>query len=76
LSLRMAQGKEQGVRGGVAMTWLGLLNSVILQWFFVRLAKIVDTETKVIVGWDLLRWIVPLTGWWSDYRYVGRRDRN
>ena len=58
------------------MTWLKLLNVIVLQWFFVRLAKIVDTKTKIIVGWDFLRWIVPLTGWWSDYRFVGRKDRN
>lgn len=54
------------------MTWLGLLNSIVLQWFFVRLARIVDTKTKIIVGWKLLKWIVPLTGWWSDYRYIGK----
>lgn len=28
---------------------------------------------RVQIGWKLLRWIVPLTGWWSDYRYIARR---
>jgi hypothetical protein len=25
------------------------------------------------VSWDLLRWVWPLTGWWSDYRWISRR---
>lgn len=27
----------------------------------------------VTVGWKLLRWVWPLTGWWSDYRWIARR---
>lgn len=27
----------------------------------------------VPVSWSLLRWVWPLTGWWSDYRWIARR---
>lgn len=40
-------------------TWVGWLNIVVLQWFFVRLGY----GDK----WTILKGIVPLTGWWSDY---------
>ena len=80
------------------MSWLGILNFVVLQWFGVRLARVMaieQTDRRVVsvdivaggisvggtaregrrvqVGWKLLRWIVPLTGWWSDYRWIARR---
>lgn len=54
------------------MGWLGLLNFMLLQWIFVRLAKEVDTKSKKIVKWKLLIGIVPLTGWWNDYIYIYR----
>jgi len=25
------------------------------------------------VTWSLLRWVWPLTGWWSPYRWIARR---
>lgn len=28
----------------------------------------------VTVGWTVLRWAWPLTGWWSAYRWIGRRS--
>lgn len=43
-------------------TWLGAINYFILQWFFVRLAKVVDTDTHKIVGWQLI-FCRPMTGW-------------
>lgn len=27
----------------------------------------------ITVGWTWLRWVWPLTGWWSDYRWIARR---
>lgn len=60
------------------MTWLGLLNFVVLQWFGVRLARVFQRDVwtagspRVFVGFRLLRWIVPLT-WWSNYRWIARR---
>lgn len=50
------------------ITWLYLLNRCFLQWFFVRLARIIDESGKQ-VGWKLLTGIVPETGWSDDYRY-------
>lgn len=35
----------------------------------------VDEETANKVSWSLLRWVWPLTGWWSDYRWIARRPR-
>lgn len=29
--------------------------------------------TRVRDGWSLRRWIWPLTGWWSPYRWISRR---
>lgn len=77
------------------MTWLGALNFFVLQWFGVRLARVVDRPTprevadlarrpfddrilefmrhgRITVGWKWLRWIWPLTGWWSEFRWIRR----
>lgn len=71
------------------MTPLGLLNFIVLQWFGVRLCASYDKPLDVrhlgrwwsryappryiAVRWSLLRWVVPLTGWWSPYRWIARR---
>lgn len=69
------------------MSLLGLVNFFILQWFFIRLARITRTEyagshlgdhyfRDVHEGWKILHFIVPLTGWWSNYIWIGgSRDR-
>jgi len=65
-------------------TSLGILNFLVLQWFGVRLARTIEIEVDPaavgrvgrvhrVVGWSLLRWVWPLTGWWSDYRWIARR---
>jgi hypothetical protein len=58
----------------VDASWLGWLNYLVLQWFFVRLARVIDSGRTV--GWKWLVGVVPLTGWWSDFRFVRfhRRD--
>ena len=33
----------------------------------------IDSGTITLQWFSLLRWIWPLTGWWSDYRYIARR---
>ena len=45
-------------------TWVGWLNILILQWFFIRLAY----GDK----WRILKWIYPMTGWFTDFKYVDK----
>jgi hypothetical protein len=47
-------------------TRLGLLNFLVLQWFFVRLQETTTLKGEHI-RWDLLKGVVPLTGWWGGY---------
>lgn len=68
------------------MSALGLLNFLVLQWFGVRMARTTCPNcVRITVHvWayrcphhrrlTLLRWIVPLTGWWSDYWWIARRS--
>lgn len=53
------------------MSSLGLLNYYLLQWFFVRLAKSIDSKTNK-VSWSILRWIYPGTGWNTPYKRLKR----
>jgi hypothetical protein len=72
------------------VAWLGVLNFVVLQWFGVRLARVMELRMfaaediaanevgwiemrPVTVGWRVMRWLWPLTGWWSDYRWIAKR---
>ena len=48
---------------------LGLLNFIILQWLFVRLCVTVD-EDGSNPEYSILKWVVPLTGWWSSYVFL------
>jgi hypothetical protein len=56
------------------MTWLKFLNMFILQWFFIRLARVFDDEHKQ-VGWDIIRWVVPTTGWKRDFFFIRKFNR-
>ena len=49
--------------------WLGRLNFLVLQWFFVRLAREVNQDGSHI-RWVWGKGVVPLTGWWSDFIYL------
>jgi len=57
------------------VTWLEFLNKFILQWFFIRLAKVVDEDGDIIF-WTILKWIIPCTGWGAPYKYLGKSKRN
>lgn len=53
------------------MSMLGWANFLFFQWFFVRLAQVFwgdgrPTTYKWLIG------IIPLTGWWSDYKYINK----
>lgn len=53
---------------GLNTSWVGLLNRIILQWFFVRLQMSIINSN--IDGFQLIGFIVPMTGWSIDYKYV------
>jgi hypothetical protein len=55
-------------------SWLGILNMLVIQWFFIRLQLTCDGG--VIVGWKLIGFIVPLTGWWSPYIWLKKLNVN
>lgn len=50
-------------------TWLGWLNLLLLQWFFLRLIEIVDASRNHY-KWRLFFGIVPTTGWNTKYKFV------
>lgn len=52
-------------------TWVGWLNIFILQWFFIRLQG--SIEDKNMTKWQLILPVLPLTGWFSDYKPNNRR---
>lgn len=55
--------------------WLGILNRYILQWLCVRLARKIDEDDKP-VGWTLLRWVRPLSGYGGrPFVFLGKRER-
>ena len=50
-------------------SWLGWLNYLILQWFFLRFTEILykdDSHMK----WSFLWGVVPLSGWSNSYVFV------
>lgn len=58
-----------------AITWLGVINFLIVQWLFVRIARVTDGAHRTI-GWGFIGAVWPLTGWWGRYRVLGRRMWN
>ncbi len=53
------------------MTWLYFVNFFFLQWFFIRLTKEID-DKGVILRWGIHGFIVPLSGWRSNFIYWGK----
>ncbi len=45
---------------------LGVLNIILLQWFFVRLEGVLYHDGRKTT-YQIIGPIVPLTGWWSKY---------
>lgn len=56
---------------GLNTSWLGLLNRILLQWFFIRLQASIDVYPE-ITGFQLIGFIIPTTGWSTGYKYVGK----
>ncbi len=81
------------------VSWLYLLNVLLLQWFFIRLTKCIDNEIvemnmtsislmpdggmsaggtvkrQKVMWWAIQYWIIPLTGWRSNFIFVGKGPR-
>lgn len=55
------------------MSCLKALNVFVLQWFFIRLAKVVDDDTGLRVGWTIIKWVWPLTGWSTPFKFLGKK---
>lgn len=69
------------------MSKLEIINKILLQWFFVRLTRCSDNliieydlyglkkihGKKVRIWYSLMGWVIPTSGWNSDYKYLGNR---
>jgi hypothetical protein len=57
------------------ITWLAYLNFIILQWFFIRISRTgeIKDDRFIQTGWGLVKFVLPLTGWWSNYIYIGTK---
>lgn len=63
---------RRGWRGISAVGWLNIL---LFQWLCFRLeVSVEDAESMEIVGARLIGPVLPLTGWWSDYRWMLRGE--
>jgi len=51
------------------LTLIGYLNFIIIQWFFVRIAKVYETKDSASFKFKIMKNIKPLTGWWNEYKY-------
>lgn len=60
----------------IRQSWFGNLNFWLLQLFFIRLAKVYDNPDPLgkFTGWKFIGFIVPFTGWSSDYIYIKKMN--
>ncbi len=75
LALRQALNIPAIIR---SVSWLGLLNKLLFQWFFVRLTRCQERgvgETKTYQWYSFQYWILPLTGWKSDFVYLNKKPK-
>jgi hypothetical protein len=58
------------------MTPLKMLNYFILQWFFIRLTKctVQNDEGKINSWYSIMYFVLPLSGWGSDFKYIWKRE--
>jgi hypothetical protein len=62
--------KVKKMKKFLGLSWLGWLNFLVVQWFCVRIARQYDAETNTAIGWGLVYFVLPLTGWWSSYKFL------
>ncbi len=53
-------------------SWVGLLNQILLQWFFIRLQCTANGNNEII-RYQIMGFVLPLTGWWSDYVWLTKK---
>lgn len=59
-------------------SWVGILNILLIQWFFIRLEVCLDDGwNRNIIGFNILGFVVPVSGWRTtgDYIFLGRERR-
>jgi len=49
---------------------IGLINLLYVQFFFIRICKRKDIKSGKIDAWGILYFVMPFTGWRSDYIYL------
>lgn len=53
-------------------TWVYWANVLLVQWMFIRITRYRDDQNPdKTSGFGLLGFVVPLTGWFSDYKSLG-----
>lgn len=76
-----------GMMNFLVLQWFGVRVARVYvpgrMWFTARrevhagqLVTDVDVDTSTgrpVLRWTLQRWVWPLTGWWSDFRWIARR---
>ena len=56
--------------------WLGPLNFYVLQWFFVRLSiEYNEEDTSDHYWFKWIKGVIPMTGWWSNYKYLWKQKK-
>lgn len=55
--------------------YLGRLNRWFVQWFFLRVEAEIDTPSLEITKINVIGFIVPRTGWTTEYKYVWKEFR-
>lgn len=55
------------------LTPLGLLNFLLLQWFFIRIGRFIKSDKTY--GYIIISFVLPLSGWWTNYIYLNRRKK-
>jgi len=61
------------------MSFIELINIVLLQWFFVRLTKHFkknhDGKYTKFDSISLQYWVVPMSGWTNKFKYLNKNPR-
>lgn len=50
-------------------SFIGWLNILLFQWLFIRAWYNVNSNG---LTFGMYGFIVPCTGWWSDYKWIGK----